>query len=280
VHHGVRSVLLANEIVDQAKIQRLVGLSHEADVIVCVDDEKVVNDLACIAANCQTQVSVLVDVDLGLQRCGVPPGEPALRLARAVVQKGLRFRGLMGYEGHVMRQPPGPAKEESCAAAMRTLIATKTLIEGAGIPVEIVSGGGTGTYSLSGRYPGMTEIQAGSYLLMDTDYRKCCTDFNLTLTVLTTVLSKTAAERIVVDAGLKELSCERGLPTVKDLAGLSIRRLTAEHGIIDLKHPSASVQVGDQIEIWVHYADATINLHDRMYGIRNGEVDEVFQVEG
>jgi len=177
-----------------------------------------------------------------------------------------------------MRQPPGPAQEESFAAAMRTLIETKTLIEGAGIPVEIVSG--TGTYSLSGRAPGMTGIQAGSYSLMGTDYRKYCPDFNLTLTVLTTVLSKTAGERIVVDAGLRELSCERGLPAVKDLAGLSIRRLTAEHGIIDLKHPSASVQVGDQIEIWVHYSDATINLHDRMYGIRNGEVDEVFQVEG
>ena len=279
VRHGVRSVLLANEIVDRAKIRRLVDLSREADVIVCVDDEKVVDHLACIAANCQTQVSVLVDVDLGLERCGVPPGEPALRLARAVIQKGLRFRGLMGYEGHVMRQPQGGEKEESCAAAMRTLIATKTLIESGGIPVEIVSSGGTGTYSLSGRYPGVTEIQAGSYLLMDTEYRQCCTDFNLTLTVLTTVLSRTVGEHIVVDAGLKELSCEHGIPAVKDMPGLSLRRLNAEHGIIDLKDPSASVQVGDQIEIWVHYSDATINLHDRMYGIRNGQIEEVFQVE-
>ena len=145
---------------------------------------------------------------------------------------------------------------------------------------EILSGGGTGTYSISGRFPGVTEIQAGSYLLMDTDYRKCCTDFDLTLTVLTSVLSKTEGERIVVDAGLKSLSCEHGIPTAKDMPGLSVRRLTAEHGIIDLKDPATPVDVGDKIEIWVHYSDATVNLHDRIWGIRDGLVEETFQVEG
>jgi D-serine deaminase-like pyridoxal phosphate-dependent protein len=143
-----------------------------------------------------------------------------------------------------------------------------------------VSVGGTGTYALSGRYPGVTEIQAGSYLLMDTDYRKCCTDFDPALTLLTTVLSKTECERIVVDAGLKALSCERGVPAVKDLPGLATRRLTAEHGIIDLVDPSSPVQVGDRIEMWVHYSDATVNLHERIYGIRDGYVEEVLRVEG
>lgn len=126
----------------------------------------------------------------------------------------------------------------------------------------------------------MTEIQAGSYLLMDTDYQKCCTDFDLTLTVLTSVLSKTAGERVVVDAGLKSLSCERGIPMVKDMPGLSVRRLTAEHGIINLKDPAAPAEVGDKIEIWVHYSDATVNLHDRLWGIRDGRVEEIFRVEG
>jgi D-serine deaminase-like pyridoxal phosphate-dependent protein len=124
------------------------------------------------------------------------------------------------------------------------------------------------------------EIQGGSYLLMDTDYRKCCADFDLALTVLTTVLSKTPGERIVVDAGLKSLSCERGIPTLKDLPGLATRRLTAEHGIIDIQDPAAPVQVGDRIEFWVHYSDATVNLHDRIYGKLYGCVQEVFRVEG
>ena len=223
---------------------------------------------------------MLVDVDVGLRRCGVPPGEKAVRLAKAVLANGLRFRGLMGYEGPVLRMPPGPEKDSAAAAAMSSVMRTQACLERDGIPVEIVSVGGTGTYSISGQYPGVTEIQAGSYLLMDTDYAKCCADFSVALTVLATVISKTAGERIVADAGLKELSCERGVPTVKDVPGVAIRRLTAEHCIIDLQDPSAPVEVGDKIEIWAHYSDATVNLHDRIYGIRDGFVEEVFRVEG
>ncbi len=280
VHHGVRSVLVANEITDGGKIERLADLARRAEVIVCVDNEKNVDDLARSAASRDVRLHVLVDVDVGLHRCGVAPGDAAINLAKAAVRKGLRFRGLMGYEGQVLRKPPGPEKEQAAAAAMRSLTETAACLRQVGIPVEILSGGGTGTYSLSGRYPGVTEIQAGSYLLMDTDYRQCCTDFELTLTVLTTVLSKTEGERIVVDAGLKSLSCERGIPTVKEMKGLSVRRLTAEHGIIDLKDPSAPVEVGDKIEIWVHYSDATVNLHERIYGIRDGRVEEIYRVEG
>jgi D-serine deaminase-like pyridoxal phosphate-dependent protein len=280
VQRGVRSILLANEIVDPVKIRRFVELARQADLIVCVDDEKVADDLARAGRNGQTPLSVLVDVDVGLHRCGVLPGEPTVRLVRAVVEKGLRFRGLMGYEGHVAHQQPGPEKEKAVAAAMRPLMETKAWVEREGIQVEIVSVGGTGTYSLSGCHPGVTEVQAGSYLLMDTNYRECCTDFDLALTVLATVVSKTNGERVVVDAGLKMLSCERGIPTVKDREGLTIRKLNAEHGIVDLQGVSAPVRVGDKIEIWVRYSDATVNLHERMYGVRDGQVEEVFTLSG
>jgi D-serine deaminase-like pyridoxal phosphate-dependent protein len=97
---------------------------------------------------------------------------------------------------------------------------------------------------------------------------------------LTTVISKTDGERVVTDAGLKSLSCERGLPSPKNLPGLKTRRLTAEHGIIDLVDPTAPVEVGDRIEMWVHYSDATVNLHQRIYGIRGCRVEEVLRVEG
>ena len=280
VHHGVRSVLLANEIVDTAKIRRFVELARRADVIVCIDHEKIAGDLAREGRNRDTVVNVLVDVDTGLHRCGVPPGEPAIRLARAAMEMGLRFRGLMGYEGHVLRKPPGPEKAAMAAAAMAPLIATTECLEKTGTPVEIVSVGGTGTYSISGRYPGVTEIQAGSYLLMDTDYQQCCADFAPALTLLTTVISKTAGERIVTDSGLKALSCERGIPAVKGVPGLKTRRLTAEHGIIDITDPAAPVEVGDRIEMCVHYSDATVNLHERIYGVRGARVEQVFRVEG
>jgi D-serine deaminase-like pyridoxal phosphate-dependent protein len=280
VRSGVQSVLLANEIVDTAKLRRFAELSRHADVIVCIDNEKIAAELARVARHFHAQVSVLVDVDTGLHRCGVPPGEPAIRLAQRAAASGLRFRGLMGYEGHVLRMPPGTEKAAAVAAAMRPLIETKESLERMGMPVEIVSVGGTGSYSLSGRYPGITEIQAGSYLLMDADYRKCCTDFEQALTLLATVISKTEGQRIVVDAGLKALSCERGIPAVKDVPGLSTRRLTAEHGIIDIQDPAALVEVGDRIEMWVQYSDATVNLHERLYGVRGAMVEEIFCVEG
>ena len=278
VEHGVRSVLLANEIADPAKIRRLVELARQAEVIVCVDNDKAAAELARAGRDRQTPLSVLVDVDVGLHRCGVPPGEPAVRLAHSVVEKGLRFRGLMGYAGHVSHQPPGPAKEEAVAATLRPLMETKACLEREGVPVEIVSAGATGTYSSIGCYPGVTEVQAGSYLLMDTNYRQTCTDFDLALTMLTTVISKTDGQRVVVDAGLKALSCERGLSIIKDMDGLTANRFNAEHGILDLQDSLSPVQIGDKIEFWVRYSDATINLHERMYGIRNGQVEEVFHL--
>jgi len=278
VEHGVRSVLLANEIADPAKIRRLVELARQAEVIVCVDNDKAAAELARAGRDRQTPLSVLVDVDVGLHRCGVPPGEPAVRLAHSVVEKGLRFRGLMGYAGHVSHQPPGPAKEEAVAATLRPLMETKACLEREGVPVEIVSAGATGTYSSIGCYPGVTEVQAGSYLLMDTNYRQTCTDFDLALTMLTTVISKTDGQRVVVDAGLKALSCERGLSILKDMDGLTANRFNAEHGILDLQGSLSPVQIGDKIEFWVRYSDATINLHERTYGIRNGQVEEVFHL--
>jgi D-serine deaminase-like pyridoxal phosphate-dependent protein len=280
VQHGIRSVLLANEIADPAKIRRVVELARQAEVIVCVDNEMAADELARAGRNLQTPLGVLVDIDIGQHRCGARPGAPAVRLAHRVVEKGLRFRGLMGYAGHLSHQLPGPEKDEAVASAMRLLMEAKVSLEREGLSVEIVSAGATGTYSSSGSYPGVTEVQAGSYLLMDTNYRQSCTDFDLTLTVLATVVSKTDGERVVVDAGLKKLSCERGLPALKDLDGLTVNRLNAEHGILDLQGPFSPVHIGDKIEFWVRYSDATVNLHDRMYGIRNGQVEKVFQLCG
>jgi len=117
-------------------------------------------------------------------------------------------------------------------------------------------------------------------LLMDTNYRQCCTDFDLTLTVLSTVISKTDREYVIVDAGLKTLSCERGVPGVKGLDGVTLRKLNAEHGIIELGEAPPPISIGDRIEIWVRYSDATVNLHDRMYGVRNGNVEKIFQLCG
>jgi D-serine deaminase-like pyridoxal phosphate-dependent protein len=279
VRHGIKEVLVANEIAGEGMIRRFVELSREAPVIVAVDHPRIVDDLAFLAGRDRGLLNVVVDMDLGLNRCGVPPGGAALELARQVVSKGLRFRGIMGYEGHLQPLPPGPAKVRSVQTAMEALADARKRIEGAGIPVEIVTCGGTGDFAVAGSYPGITEIQAGSYLLMDTWYAPFAPEFEVTLTVLATVVSKTPGKRLVVDAGVKAISGERGLPSVKGFERLRVKALHAEHAPIEMVEGDVPVEVGDTLEILVQYHDGTINLHDRMFGVRNGIVEEVFTIE-
>jgi len=276
---GVRSILLTNEIVGENPLRRLAELSHESTVLAAVDNTQVVDDMARIARDTRTPLNVVVDLDLGLKRCGVPPGEAAAALAQRAVAGGLRFRGVMGYEGHLQLLPPGPEKERAVKQALEALVISKNLIEHLGIPVEIVSCGGTGDYAISGTYPGVTENQAGSFLLMDTGYAPFAPDFQPTLSVLATVVSKTEGERIVVDAGVKAISGERGLPSVKGIGGLRLRALHAEHAPIDLVDPCAPVEVGDKIEVAVSYHDGTVHLHQQMYGVRKGLVEEILTIE-
>ncbi len=279
VSNGITSLLLSGEVAGDRKIQRFIELARQADVIAAVDDARVAEAVAAAARQKNCRASVVVDVDVGLKRTGIKPGEPALQLARKVLEEGLSLRGLMGYEGR-LTQPAGPEKDAVYSLAMSTLVDCRSLLERNGIPVEIVSGGGTSTYSLSRRFPGVTEIQSGSYLVMDTDYQKTCADFELALTVLSTVISKTQGERLIVDAGLKSVSSERGMSTIKERPGLRLRKLNAEHGIIDILDAADSCNVGDTIEIWPHYSDATINLHERIYGVRNGQIAEILKLQG
>lgn len=279
VDHGIKEILIANEIAGERMVRRFAELSGIAPVIAAVDDAKVVDDMARVARDKHAELNVVVDVDLGLKRCGVPPGGPAVALAKRVAARGLKLRGVMGYEGHLQSLPPGPEKEERVTAAMKALVRSKEWIEHEGLPLEIVSCGGTGDYSLSASYPGVTENQSGSFLLMDTWYAPFALDFQPTLSVLATVLSKTSQERIVVDVGVKAMSGERGLPSVKGITGLQVRDLHAEHANIEILDPSVQIEVGDRLEIWVQYHDGTINLHDQMYGIRGEKVEEVFKIE-
>jgi D-serine deaminase-like pyridoxal phosphate-dependent protein len=280
VRHGIRNILIVNEIAGTAKMERFARLSREADVIVGVDNEKAVSALSSVSARLNIKLSVVVDVDTGMGRCGVTPGKPALALARTAIAQGLRLRGLTGYEGHCGRLQPGPEKVVACNLAMEKLVGTAKLLREHGMQVDIVSAGGTGTYAISGRIPGVTEIQAGSYLLMDTDYRTVCKDFDLALSVLGTVISRTGKERLIVDVGLKAISSERGLPVLKNVEGARLRKLNAEHAIVDITDPSLTIEVGDRIEVWAHYSDGTVNLHRRIYGVRDGHVEERFELEG
>ena len=278
--HGISGILLANEIADGVQIERFVQLARTTDIMVGIDNERTVLALASASVAAGVPLQVLVDVDGGLGRCGVLPGEPALALAQLAIAKGLRFRGLTGYEGHCVRLAPGPEKIEAAQQAMARLVDTATLMRSKGLAVDIVSAGGTGTYSISGRVPGITEIQSGSYLVMDTDYHTVRPEFAPALSVLGTVISKPSKERFVLNIGLKEISGERGLPQLRNCEGAQVRRLNAEHAVVEIQDPNLEVEVGDRLELWAQYSDATVNLHRQMYGMRNGQVEELLPIEG
>ncbi len=278
VNAGFKSILVANEISSTQSIDRFLALSAVTDVMVAIDNLEVAARLGDRARAQAVRASVLVDVDLGLRRCGVAPGGSAVDLALAVVSNGLQLRGLMGYEGHLVRRQPGADKSDCLHSAMQSLFDTKLAIENAGLPIGIVSVGGTGSYEISGQFPGVTELQAGSYLLMETDYATVCPEFEIAITVLATVVSKTAGDRVVLDAGVKSISCERGLPTVKDAPGLTTERVNAEHSILRLEQGSEGPAVGQNMELWVRYGDGTVNLHDRYYGVRGETVVEVLPI--
>ncbi len=280
VSNGITDILISSELAGDRKIARYVDLACQADVKAVVDNPKAAAALAAAGRAKGRRLSVLVNVNVGQNRTGATPGVPVLDLARQIQVEGLFLRGLMGYEGHVAHLVEGPDKEAAYDLAMGTLMNCRCLLAENGIPVEIVSTGGTGTHDLMPRFPGITEFQAGSYLVMDMDYARTCKDFEPALTVLGTVISKTEEERVVVDAGLKSISGEHGMPVVKAHEGLRLRKLNAEHAIIDVLDSSDPVEVGDTIEIWAHYSDATVNLHERMYGIRNGKVEEILRLQG
>ena len=275
---GIPSVLVANEIAGENAIRRFVDISRKGNVIVAVDDALVIADMARLAGSRSSALNVLVDVDVGLHRGGVPPGEAALAFTRLILEKGLSFQGLMGYAGAI-KLPPGREQENAVHSYLRPLLETKALIETSGVPVGIVSCGGTADYAVAGAAAEVTEIQAGAYLLMDTSYMAFAPDFQPCLTVLTTVISHAAGDRIVVDAGLKAVSSEKGLPVIKGRTNLQVRALHAEHALIDVTDPSLRLKVGDKVEMCVPYLDATLSLHQHMYAMRNDRVEEKLRTE-
>ena len=278
VERGIPSILVANEIVDDRSLRRLIELSRRAEIILCVDDAENIEQIARLAGDARTNVNVVIDIEVGLGRCGAPP-EEALSLARRARDEGLKVRGLMGYEGHLQKLPETDETLRLRRGVAGLLNDTRLLLERDGIPVDIVTLGGTGTYKAYIASPGITEVQVGSYVLMDTFYKPFAPDFQLGLTVLARAISSVSPDHLVLDAGLKAISSERGMPTVKGISGLRVAALHAEHAVVAVENPERRIQTNELLELWVHYSDATVHLHREMYGVRRGVVEEIFPIE-
>jgi D-serine deaminase-like pyridoxal phosphate-dependent protein len=271
-------LLIANEIVSADKCARAAVLARRAAVTVAIDSVVGIEALSAAAQAARVTLGVLVDVNVGQGRCGVLPGAEAVALARQVAEAdGLALRGVMGYEGHLQPLRDRAERETRTRDAMQRLIATAQAIRGAGLPCDIVSSGGTGTYDISGRVAGVTEIQAGSYALMDTDYAGVGVPFEQAFAVLGTVVSRPAPDRCVADCGHKSMTKDHGHPSVKGIAGAAVTALNDEHATIALP-PSCPVQIGDRVQLIPSHTDPTVNLHDRFYAVDGDRVVDVWAI--
>lgn len=277
---GIRDVLIASQVVAPGQLRRLAALNHAARVIVAIDAPVHIAGLAEAAQAAGVVIPVVVELEVGIQRAGVAPGDAALVLARkAQAQHGVRFAGLMAWEGHTTTIADPAEKRQAVQTAVGHLTDTAQLCRDAGLPVEVVSCGGTGTFPITSTLAGVTELQAGGGVFGDVRYRH---DYHIplepALSLRATVLSRPSARRIVCNAGWRYLSVYPTLPQPLHLNGSTRLAPSAEHLTLDCSEDVAGYAVGDAIEFAVGYADSTVFLHREIVALRRGRVEEVVSV--
>ena len=284
-HAGIEDLLITSEIVGKPKLARLVALVRAYPKVKVVVDSLVgAQALQQAMQDAGLHVDVLLDINVGQNRCGVLPGEEAITLARQIgTMSNIHLIGVQGYEGHLQHVHNSAEREQRCRQSMKLLTTTALQLKEMGFPIEIVTTGGTGTAEICASCEGITEVQPGSFVFMDTDYRNALGSvYANALTILSTVISRPTPERAVVDAGLKSLSIDSGMPEPQGLAGVTYRPGGDEHGILtwheETQIPSERLNVGERIAFIPSHIDTTINLHDIYYAFRNGKLEAIWSV--
>jgi D-serine deaminase-like pyridoxal phosphate-dependent protein len=277
---GVDDILIANEIVGPIKIARLLEVARRtARLCVAVDDVRNIEELSRAFAEAGMTLDVLVDINIGANRCGVTP-EAAPALARAVIDApGLNLRGLMGYEGHAVGIPDLEEKEAVSAAAAEVFAEARRQVEAAGIEVGIMSGGGTGNYWFNIALGAANELQAGGGVLLDRTYaeRMKVPDHRQSLFLQAQIISTAVAGYAVADAGWKTTGMHTGLPLAIAPAGVEVTSLNAEHTKLRLDD-GVTVNPGDRVTMIPSYSDSTMLLHRMLYAVRDGIVEAAWPV--
>jgi D-serine deaminase-like pyridoxal phosphate-dependent protein len=282
VEAGARDIRMIEEVVGRAKIPRLLDLARRAHIIALVDHPAHVEDLAAAAAAAKVKLDVMIEIEIGLRRCGVMPGKPALALARKIVrQKSLRFAGIGAHEGTI-----ADVDREKRAARVRErvqqLLDTREDLERAGIEVEICGAGSTTSWNIAGAMDGITEIDPGSYALMDSGLAEAIPDleFSPAISVAATVISHAAPTRAVIDCGHKALgrAGDGGMPKVVSPAGLRVNRLNSEHGILDVETGAGDLRIGSRVSMIPRYHGSVVVAYDHFVGVRDGKVECIWEI--
>ena len=279
---GITDILIANQIVGPRKIERLVQLCHQAEVKVSVDHPTNVKHLGAIATEKQTEIDVLVEINTGMNRAGVQPGQSTVDLSVLVHQTcGLNFRGLMAWEGHTVGIEDEDKKREAIARSVQALHRTVEMCRSADLTVDIISGGGSGTYNIITPLANLTEVQAGGAIFGDVSYCHWGANTRPSLFVRSSVTSQPTPKRLIFDAGFKVLPAWAGKPPIAvNLPDFGSFFPSAEHGTVHLTRPNSDIQLGQIFDFIVGYGDSTVFLHDTLYGIRDQQIEAVWPVLG
>lgn len=285
---GITDMLIAYPIVGTGKAEKLADLATRADVSVSLDSVAVAEAISEAAKKRDARVGILVEMDVGFHRCGVTNEEEVLAVARAVADlPGLEFKGLMFFPGHL--QVPEKERAELRAGVNDFLGASLAKLEDAGLRVDVVSGGSTPTAREGHLFTGVNEIRPGMYIFNDRNMVSVgvASIEDCALSVITTVVSTSVPGRAIVDAGSKTLSSDthqvtggKGFGMVKNDPDAEVERLSEEHGNLNIARSPRAYRVGERLEIIPNHVCTTVNMHNRIYGVRGERVETVWEVSG
>jgi 3-hydroxy-D-aspartate aldolase len=281
---GIDDVLISNQVVDPAKIERLARLALQARILICVDDSDNVAHLSAAAARQGASIECLVEIDCGAGRCGVGPGQAAVSLAQQIAASpGLKFAGLQAYQGKAQHIREYAARGQAITAAITQARTTVDDLAAAGLRCDIIAGAGTGSYHFEAASNLYNELQCGSYIFMDADYQRVLdqsgqpiSEFENSLFLWTSIMSKTRPDMAICDAGLKVLSVDSGLPRVFARDDIEYVNCSDEHGTI--ADPHNRLKLNQKLKLVPGHCDPTCNLHDWYVGIRNDTVECLWPV--
>lgn len=289
VEGGIKDVFVSNQVIGTRKLERLAALAENygAKVSVCVDDAENIKDMASVLDSKNgVKIGVIVEVNVGQERCGVEPGVDAVLLAKEVLKyENLDLLGIQCYQGWNQHIRSPVDRKEAVDKVIEKAKLTLKHFHDANIPCKVVTGGGTGTYPFEAASGVFTEVQPGSYALMDVDYNKnhetessyLSSVFEQSLFVLSTVQSVSSGKRAVLDCGMKGVSLDSGPPQVLSRPEIEYFSGGDEHGIL---RPDPGLMVGDLVWLIPGHCDPTVNLHDWMVGVRDGKVETMWPITG
>jgi D-serine deaminase-like pyridoxal phosphate-dependent protein len=288
LEHGIEQVLMTTSNVTPFKIERAMGLRRRyPGFIQATDTSENARDLSEAAVAAGVTADVVVDVDPGGRRTGITPGQPALELAQLIDGlPGLGLVGMLCYDGGSQHVAGFRERRTQTLERLAPAVETFESMRRSGLNTEIFSGGGTGTYNIDHENAGLTDLQVGSYVFMDAQYlaiggesdSEVYSDFQPSLTILTTVLNSQYEGRATTDAGAKSCTINQPWPIVKGETGMSYTSGSDEFGTLIYEDPSRVYRMGDKLELIVSHCDPVVNLYDQMYAVRGDRVEAIWRI--